>query len=77
MRPSAWQGRTTGVGGVQEETVMKRLCALMIGVTLGLSTCAARADTITDWNETSIEVIKVAGVAGNPSSRTLAMCTSR
>jgi hypothetical protein len=52
---------------------MKRLCALMIGVTLGLGTCAARADTITDWNETSIEVMKVAGVAGNPWSRTLAM----
>ena len=40
---------------------------------MAFGTCAARADTITDWNQTAIEVMKVANVAGNPWTRTLAM----
>jgi hypothetical protein len=33
----------------------------------------ARADLITDWNQTAIETMKAAGVGGNPWSRTLAL----
>jgi hypothetical protein len=61
------------MGGVQEENVMKHLAGIVIGMVMAFGTCAARADTITDWNETAIEVMKVAGVGGNPWSRTLAM----
>ena len=52
---------------------MKHLAGIVIGMVMAFGTCAARADTITDWNETAIEVMKVAGVGGNPWSRTLAM----
>ena len=37
----------------------------------------ARADTVTDWNQTAIEVMKTANVAGNPWSRTWPWCMSR
>jgi hypothetical protein len=33
----------------------------------------ARADVITDWNQTAIEAMKVASIAGNPWTRNLAM----
>jgi len=33
----------------------------------------ARADVITDWNQTAIDVMKVANVAGNPWTRSMAM----
>ena len=52
---------------------MQRSIAIAIGVLMTFGTSAARADTVTDWNQTAIEVMKVAGVAGNPWSRTLAM----
>jgi hypothetical protein len=52
---------------------MKRPIAKAIGVLFAFATWSARADTITDWNQTAIEVMKVARVAGNPWSRTLAM----
>ena len=47
--------------------------ATVIGLLMVLATCIARADTVTDWNQTAIEVMKVANSAGNPWSRTLAM----
>jgi len=34
---------------------------------------AARADVITDWNQTTAAVLGTAKVGGNPASRTLAM----
>jgi hypothetical protein len=52
---------------------MLRSIATVIGVLLTFATCTARADTVTDWNQTAIEVMKNARVAGNPWSRTLAM----
>src|SRR5438093_1245575 len=52
---------------------MNRTIAMAIGVLMALATCTARADTVTDWNQTAIEVMKVTRVAGNPWSRTLAM----
>jgi len=33
----------------------------------------ARADVITDWNQTAIDVMKVANVAGNPWTRSMAL----
>jgi hypothetical protein len=43
--------------------------ALFIAVAIG----SAHADTVTDWNQTAIEVMKGAKVSANPWSRTLAM----
>src|SRR5882672_6359008 len=37
------------------------------------STTLARADVITDWNQTAVEVMKAVNVAGNPWTRTMAM----
>jgi hypothetical protein len=34
---------------------------------------SAHADVVTDWNQTTIAVMKAANVGGNPASRTLAM----
>ena len=52
---------------------MKRSIATAIGVLMTFAICTARADTVTDWNQTAIDVMKSAGVGGNPWSRTLAM----
>jgi hypothetical protein len=51
---------------------MKHSSAVM-GLLIAVASGPARADTVTDWNQTAIEVMKVARVAGNPWSRTLAM----
>ena len=52
---------------------MKDSSAMAISILIALASGTARADTVTDWNQTAIEVMKVAKVAGNPWSRTLAM----
>ena len=52
---------------------MKRSIVIAIAIFLGIATGTARADTITDWNQTAIEVMKIAKVGGNPWSRALAM----
>lgn len=52
---------------------MKRSIATAIGVFMAFGTCVARADVVTDWNQTSLDVMRTAGVGGNPWSRTLAM----
>ena len=52
---------------------MKHFATAAIATLTAFAACSARADTVTDWNETSIEVMKAARVAGNPWSRTLAM----
>jgi hypothetical protein len=52
---------------------MKYLSTMVIAVLTAFATCTVRADIVTDWNETSIEVMKAAKAAGNPWSRTLAM----
>ena len=45
------------------------LAALMLALTAG----NAMADAVTEWNQTSIDVLKAANVIGNPWSRTMAM----
>src|SRR5258706_5533308 len=52
---------------------MKTLKAAIAGVALLSGTTLARADVITDWNQTAIDVMKAVNVAGNPWTRTLAM----
>ena len=51
---------------------MKHIAAA-IGVLVALTTTTARADTITDWNQTAIAVMKTANVTGNPWTRHMAM----
>jgi hypothetical protein len=51
---------------------MKHSIATALGVLVAF-TCTACADIVTDWNQTAIDVMKAANVAGNPWSRTLAM----
>jgi hypothetical protein len=52
---------------------MKYFTATVLGILMALTTYAARADTVTDWNQTAIEVMKAANIVGNPWTRTLAM----
>src|SRR3954449_9092919 len=52
---------------------MNPLKAAVVGLTLILGTMQSRADFVTDWNKTAIEVMKAVNVAGNPWTRTLAM----
>ena len=52
---------------------MKRSAVIAIAIFLAVATGTARADVVTDWNQTAIEVMKVAKVGGNPWSRALAM----
>jgi len=44
-----------------------------VGLTLLSGTTLVRADVITDWTQTAIDVMKAVNVAGNPWTRTLAM----
>jgi hypothetical protein len=52
---------------------MKHASTMAVGILIAVASGTARADIVTDWNHTAIEVMKVARVAGNPWSRTLAM----
>ena len=38
-----------------------------------LAPIQARADIVTDWNKTAVDVLRAARIAGNPWSRSLAM----
>src|SRR4051794_41088026 len=53
--------------------MMNPLKATVVGLTLILSATQSRADLVTDWNKTAIDVMKAVNVAGNPWTRTLAM----
>ena len=53
--------------------IMKRSALIAIAIFLAVATGTARADVVTDWNQTAIEVMKVAKVARQPWSRALAM----
>jgi hypothetical protein len=51
-----------------------RLAASIFSATTWLTgSSAARADVVTDWNQTAIEVLKAANVANTPWSRSMAM----
>ena len=53
---------------------MKSTLLAVAGVSLVLGTTSpAKADMITDWNQTAIAAMKAANVAGNPWTRNMAM----
>jgi hypothetical protein len=52
---------------------MNPLKAAVVSLTLISGATQSRADLVTDWNKTAIEVMKAVNVAGNPWTRTLAM----
>jgi hypothetical protein len=58
---------------MQKGVIMKHSTVIAIAIFIAVATRTARADTVTDWNQTAIEVMKVAKVTANPWSRTLAM----
>ena len=71
LSPAAlWLRRFAFVEGFP---MFKRFAGLAIVATITIGPCAARADVVTDWNQTAIEVMKTANVSGNPWSRVLAM----
>ncbi|MEA2875206.1 MAG: hypothetical protein QOF14_402 [Hyphomicrobiales bacterium] len=45
----------------------------LVGLTLISTTTLLRADVITDWNKTAIDVMKAVNVAGNPWTRSMAL----
>src|SRR3989475_10370583 len=52
---------------------MNALRTAIAGLTLLAGTTLVRADVITDWTQTAIDVMKAVNVAGNPWTRSLAM----
>src|SRR2546427_1036132 len=61
--------RTQGKG----ITTMNIFRTAFVGLTLLSSTTLVRADVITDWTQTALDVMKAVNVAGNPWTRSLAM----
>src|SRR6266576_3903901 len=52
---------------------MNMLKAAIVGLALTSSTTLVRADVITDWNKTAMDVMKAVNVAGNPWTRSMAL----
>jgi hypothetical protein len=52
---------------------MKLLKAAIVGLALMSSNTLVRADVITDWNRTAIDVMKALNVGGNPWTRSMAL----
>ena len=52
--------------------IARGIATVNVGLVIALAP-AARADVITDWNQTAIEAMKVANVGGNPAQRNLAL----
>src|SRR5436189_3504673 len=55
------------------EAIMRALKTAILGLALISSTTLARADVITDWNNTAMDVMKAVNVAGNPWTRSMAL----
>jgi hypothetical protein len=60
---------------MQQEDTMRHSIVIAIAIFIAVATGIARADIVTDWNQTTIEVMKVARVrtGSGPGLRTLAM----
>jgi len=52
---------------------MNRFVAPAIAIVMTLSAATTHADVVTDWNQTTLEVLKAGNVLGNPWSRAMAM----
>ena len=63
----------TGSGYAEGETTMNALKSAIAGLTLLSGATLVRADVITDWTQTAIDVMRAVNVAGNPWTRSLAM----
>jgi hypothetical protein len=55
------------------EETMNALKTAIVGLMLISGTAPVRADVITDWNQTAMDVMRAVNVAGNPWTRSLAM----
>src|SRR3954468_19824816 len=53
--------------------MMKVFKTAIVGLTLISSATLARADVITDWNKTALDVMKAVNVGGNPWTRSMAL----
>ena len=72
----SFEGRASGEDRARSSAAARSrrwLPHLLAALALALTTSQVRADTVTDWNQTSIDVLKAANVAGNPWSRCMAM----
>ena len=47
---------------------MNRFVAPAIAIVMTLSAATTHADVVTDWNQTTLEVLKAGNVLGNPWS---------
>ena len=80
MKPAAacilsFGGRASGP---DHEGAVTRRCRrwlphLLAVLALAVTASHARGDTVTEWNQTSIDVLKTGNVLGNPWSRSMAM----
>src|SRR5882724_3568425 len=52
---------------------MNMLKAAIVGLALTSSATLVRADVITDWNKTAMDVMKAVNVSGNPWTRSMAL----
>ena len=52
---------------------MKVLKVAIVGLSLISGNTLVRADVITDWNNTAMDVMKAVNVAGNPWTRSMAL----
>src|SRR5438874_13392331 len=56
-----------------KEAAMNVLKAAIVGLALISANTLVRADVITDWNNTAMDVMKAVNVAGNPWTRSMAL----
>src|SRR6266480_2510619 len=59
--------------GITMKLLRRSGIVAIVGLTLLSGTTLVRADVITDWTQTAIDVMKAVNVAGNPWTRSLAM----
>src|SRR3982075_786826 len=59
-------------GYATRESTMKPFRSAVLFAALAFAPLS-QADVVTDWNQTAIEVMKAANVAGNPWTRSMAM----
>src|SRR6266571_2269199 len=52
---------------------MNVLKAAIVGIALISGNTLVRADVVTDWNRTAIDVMKAVNVGGNPWTRSMAL----
>src|ERR1700716_3370358 len=57
----------------EKEATMNVLKAAIVGLALMSGNTLVRADVITDWNNTAMDVMKAVNVAGNPWTRSMAL----